>query len=116
MRVRAIGREVRNCHPPKSLDKVEQILAELKVGTKDEAEYWIEMDANIRYFALRDSEGAHQGCLEVVHDSTRVHSLTGNRRTVDCWATSRGPTSAQSRLDSRPQSASREQPSAARRA
>ncbi len=82
----AIGREVRNCHPPKSLDKVEQILAEFKAGTKDEAEFWIEMGPkfiHIRYFALRDADGAYKGCLEVVHDATHVRSLSGNRRIVD---------------------------------
>jgi DUF438 domain-containing protein len=82
----SIGREVRNCHPPKSLDKVEQILAEFKAGTKDEAEFWIEMGprfVHIRYFALRDADGAYQGCLEVVHDATHVRSLSGNRRIVD---------------------------------
>jgi len=82
----AIGREVRNCHPPKSLDKVEKILAEFKAGTKDEAEFWIEMGpkfVHIRYFALRDEGGAYRGCLEVVHDATHVRSLSGSRRIVD---------------------------------
>ena len=82
----AIGREVRNCHPSKSLDKVEQILSEFKAGTKDEAEFWIEMGpkfVHIRYFALRDADGAYKGCLEVVHDATHVRSLSGNRRIVD---------------------------------
>ena len=82
----AIGREVRNCHPPKSLHKVEEILAEFKAGTKDEAEFWIEMGpkfVHIRYFALRDADGAYKGCLEVVHDATHVRSLSGNRRIVD---------------------------------
>ena len=82
----AIGREVRNCHPPKSLDKVEAILAAFKAGTKDDAEFWIEMDPkfiHIRYFALRDADGTYKGCLEVVHDATHVRSLSGNRRIVD---------------------------------
>ena len=82
----AIGREVRNCHPPKSLDKVEQILAEFKAGTKDMAEFWIELGetfAHIRYFALRDPDGGYQGCLEVVQDATHVRGLTGQRRIVD---------------------------------
>ncbi len=82
----AIGREVRNCHPPKSLHKVEEILAAFKAGTKDEAEFWIEMGpkfVHIRYYALRDSDGAYKGCLEVVQDATHVRSLEGNRRIVD---------------------------------
>lgn len=82
----AIGREVRNCHPPKSLHKVEEILAAFKDGTKDAAEFWIEMGPkfiHIRYFALRDEDGVYKGCLEVVHDATHVRSLSGNRRIVD---------------------------------
>ena len=82
----AIGREVRNCHPPKSLAKVEAILAEFKVGTKDVAEFWIEMGpkfVHIRYYALRDEAGAYKGCLEVVQDASHVRSLEGNRRIVD---------------------------------
>ena len=82
----AIGREVRNCHPPKSLAKVEAILAEFKGGTKDVAEFWIEMGdkfIHIRYFALRDEAGAYKGCLEVVQDATHVRGLTGQRRIVD---------------------------------
>jgi len=82
----AIGREVRNCHPPKSLHKVEEILAAFKAAEKDVAEFWIEMGpkfVHIRYFALRDEGGDYKGCLEVVHDATHVRSLTGNRRIVD---------------------------------
>lgn len=82
----AIGREVRNCHPPKSLDKVMQILSEFKAGSKDVAEFWIELGGafiHIRYFAIRDAEGTYQGCLEVVQDATHVRALEGQRRIVD---------------------------------
>ncbi len=81
-----IGREVRNCHPPSSVDKVEQILSEFKAGTKDVAEFWIELGErfiHIRYFALRDEDGTYKGCLEVVEDATHVRSLEGERRIVD---------------------------------
>jgi DUF438 domain-containing protein len=82
----AIGREVRNCHPPKSLAKVEAILAEFKAGTKDIAEFWIEMGPkfiHIRYYALRDEAGAYKGCLEVVQEASHVRGLTGQRRIVE---------------------------------
>lgn len=82
----AIGREVRNCHPPKSLEKVEQILAAFKAGEKDVAEFWIEMGPrfiHIRYFAMRDATGAYRGCLEVVQDASHVRALEGQRRIVD---------------------------------
>lgn len=82
----AIGRQVRNCHPPKSVHKVEQILSEFKAGTKDVAEFWIQMHGrfiHIRYFAMRDAGGVYKGCLEVVQDATHVRSLEGERRIVD---------------------------------
>lgn len=82
----AIGRQVRNCHPPKSVDKVEQILSEFKAGSKDVAEFWIQMAErfiHIRYFAMRDASGTYKGCLEVVQDATHVRALAGERRIVD---------------------------------
>jgi DUF438 domain-containing protein len=82
----AIGREVRNCHPPKSMHKVEEILAEFKAGSKDVAEFWIELGPkfiHIRYFAMRDANGVYRGCLEVVQDATHVRALEGQRRIVD---------------------------------
>ena len=81
-----IGREVRNCHPPKSVEIVERILAEFKAGTKDVAEFWIELSGrfiHIRYFAMHDAEGAYRGCLEVVQDATHVRSLEGQHRLLD---------------------------------
>lgn len=81
-----IGREVRNCHPPKSVAKVEQILAAFKAGEKDVAEFWIEFHGrfiHIRYFAVRDDAGVYRGCLEVVQDATRIRELQGERRLVN---------------------------------
>jgi len=35
---------------------------------------------HIRYFALRDPEGAYLGTLEVTQDLTRLRALEGDRR------------------------------------
>ena len=81
-----IGREVRNCHPPASVHKVEEILAAFKAGEKDTADFWIQMRGaflHIRYFAMRDADGTYRGCLEVVQDVTRIRALEGERRIVD---------------------------------
>ncbi len=81
----AIGREVRNCHPPTSVDKVEEILSQFKSGAKDVAEFWIELGGrfiHIRYFAMRDAGGAYRGCLEVVQDVAHIRALEGERRLV----------------------------------
>ncbi len=66
-----IGRKVQRCHPPKSLDKVMQIIEAFKTGQKDVAEFWINMGGKfvyIRYFAIRDSSGNYRGTLEVMQD------------------------------------------------
>ena len=81
-----IGRKVHNCHPPKSVDTVEKILASFRAGTKDVAEFWIQMRGRvlfIRYFAVRDSAGKYRGCLEVSQDITEIQKLTGQKRLLD---------------------------------
>ena len=81
-----IGRRVQNCHPPKSVDIVEKILEEFKSGTKDSADFWIQMRGrfiHIRYFAVRDREGRYKGCLEVSQDVTDIRTLQGEKRLLD---------------------------------
>ncbi len=83
-----IGRDVKNCHPPKSLDVVNQIVGEFRAGTKDEAAFWIQVAGRliyIRYFAVRDDEDTFRGTLEVSQDITDIKSLEGERRLLD-WA------------------------------
>jgi DUF438 domain-containing protein len=81
-----IGRKVQNCHPPKSVGMVEKILSSFKAGTKDVAEFWIQMGGkviHIRYFAVRDTGGAYRGCLEVSQDITHIQKITGQKRLLD---------------------------------
>jgi DUF438 domain-containing protein len=81
-----IGREVRNCHPPKSVHLVNQILDNFKSGSRDTAEFWIELGGKfiyIRYFAVRDADGYYRGCLEVSQDLTQIRKLAGQQRLLD---------------------------------
>ncbi len=81
-----IGREVRNCHPPKSVHLVNQILDAFKSGSRDTAEFWIELGGKfiyIRYFAVRDAEGYYRGCLEVSQDLAQIRKLEGQQRLLD---------------------------------
>ena len=41
--VGVIGRDVRNCHPKKSVHLVEKILDEMKNGERDLARFWIDL-------------------------------------------------------------------------
>lgn len=79
----AIGTNVRNCHPQKSVHLVERILADFKAGRREVAEFWIDMGprkVHIRYWAVRDGAGRYLGCLETVQDVTAIQKLEGQRR------------------------------------
>ena len=81
-----IGRKVQNCHPPKSLDKVEQVVTDLKSGKRDVAEFWIDLGGRkiyIRYFAVKDKAGKYLGVLEVTQDITDIQKITGEKRLLD---------------------------------
>ena len=78
-----VGRAVVNCHPPKSVDKVEKILSDFHNGTRQEADFWINFRgrmAYIRYFAVHDEDGEYIGCLEATQDITAIQALTGEKR------------------------------------
>ena len=81
-----IGREVRNCHPPKSVHVVNKILDAFKSGSRDTAEFWIQLAEKfiyIRYFAVRDKKGYYLGTLEVSQDLTAIRKLEGQQRLLD---------------------------------
>jgi hypothetical protein len=81
-----IGREVRNCHPPKSVHMVNKILDAFKSGSRDTAEFWIQLGEKfiyIRYFAVRDKKGYYRGTLEVSQDLTAIRKLEGQQRLLD---------------------------------
>jgi len=85
-----LGKDVRNCHPKKSLDMVEQILSEMKAGSRESAEFWLDMEIEgetekvlIQYFALRDASGKFLGCLECSQKIGNIQLLAGQKRLLD---------------------------------
>jgi PAS domain S-box-containing protein len=86
--VGVVGRNVRDCHPKKSLDKVEKLLEEMKKGERDRARFWIDLPLKgeskqkvlIEYYALRDESGRYIGCLEVTQNISDIQSLEGEKR------------------------------------
>ena len=81
-----IGREVKFCHPPKSVDQVLKILEEFKAGRQDKAEFWIQFKGqfvHIQYFAVRDEDGTYKGVIEMSQDVTEVRALEGEQRLLD---------------------------------
>jgi DUF438 domain-containing protein len=82
----AIGRDVHNCHPQKSVATVEKILQAFKNKEKSKARFWIEMGGRfilIEYYALYGADGGYRGTLEVSQDLTELRALQGQRRLLD---------------------------------
>jgi len=82
----AIGRNVRNCHPPKSVHIVEKILASFKNGEKDIATFWIKIKGItvlIKYICLRNSNGEYRGTLEIVQEIDDIKAIEGEKRLLD---------------------------------
>lgn len=78
-----IGREIKHCHPPKSIEIVEQIVDDLRTGKKDNEDFWIKMGdmfVYIRYFAVRNKQGEFLGTLEVTQDIKAITDLEGEKR------------------------------------
>ncbi len=78
-----IGREVKHCHPPKSVHVVEQIVEQLRSGQKDHEDFWIKMGSMyvlIRYYAVRNKEGEFLGTLEITQDIKPIQEIEGEKR------------------------------------
>ncbi len=86
-RSRAIlGRKVQYCHPPKSVNIVNQIIADFKSGEQDRARFWINLGPRfiyITYYALRSKNGDYLGTLEVTQDLTELRKLEGEQRLLN---------------------------------
>ena len=87
-----VGRDVRNCHPKKSLMKVETIIAEMKAGKRDKAQFYIDLPIGpkqekhkvlIEYYALRNAKKEYLGVMECSQDLTPLQQLTGEKRLLD---------------------------------
>ena len=77
-----IGRQVSDCHPPKSVDQVELLIKAFKAGEKDSENYWIQRGGKfilIRYYAVRDVDGTYLGTLECTEDISELRSLEGDK-------------------------------------
>ena len=81
-----IGRLVKYCHPPKSVEVVERIVEAFKNGTKEMAEFWMTFRGRtlyITYYAVKDSDGNYEGVLEVSQDVTHIKEISGEKRLLD---------------------------------
>ncbi len=81
-----IGRTVEDCHPPKSVHVVNELIEQFKRGEKDQEYFWIQKAGQfilIRYYAVRDAEGTYQGVLEVTEEISELRSLEGQKTLLE---------------------------------
>ena len=81
-----IGQKIQQCHPQKSVPIVNRILDSFRKGTKDEAEFWRNMQGKLvhtRNFAVKDSSGKYLGCVEVDQDITNIKKIEGEKILLD---------------------------------
>ncbi|MEH7483561.1 DUF438 domain-containing protein [Neobacillus drentensis] len=81
-----IGRTVQNCHPPRSVHVVEELLADFKSGKKESEDFWIKFKdkyVNIRYFAVRNEDGKYIGTLEFTQNIDSIKAIEGEKRILE---------------------------------
>lgn len=82
----AIGREVYNCHPPKSQPIVRQLIADFKAGKKEIEQLWFRMKGTyimVSYAAVRDDDGTYMGTLEWVQNIENIIDIDEEKRTIE---------------------------------
>jgi DUF438 domain-containing protein len=92
----SMGLNFRECHPETSLDKVIQIVEEMRAGKRDGARFWIDLPVGpkgdpknprhkilIEFHALRDDQGKYLGCMECTQDVDHIRKLEGEKRLLD---------------------------------
>ena len=87
-----IGRDVKNCHPRKSVHIVEEIIEKFRSGEQDNAEFWINKPGlfiYIYYTAVRDENGKFRGILEMMQNCTHIRDLQGSQTLLN-WGNANG--------------------------
>lgn len=80
-----IGKKVHGCHPERVLHMLQRVLDEMKAGSRDSAEFWMdrdEMKVYIKFIAVRGKDGKYLGCLETSQDITDIMKIRGEKRTL----------------------------------
>ena len=80
-----IGRDVKNCHPPQSLNAVKKVIDDLKNKRVKSHDFWLNIKGRfiyIRYFGVFDEFDNFLGVLEVTQDITDIKKIEGEKKLV----------------------------------
>lgn len=81
-----IGRDVRNCHPSKSIHIVNEIIDKFRSGEENKVDFWINFKGRlilISYFAIRNKKNEYLGVMELTQDITEIKTIEGEKRILD---------------------------------
>ena len=80
----AIGRHVKMCHPPRSLDMVMTLIDDLKHKRRASESMWFHRSdgrfAYVTYIGVFDDQDQYMGVLEYVHDIAPLLDLGPDKR------------------------------------
>ena len=80
----AIGRHVKMCHPPRSLDMVMTLIDDLKHKRRTSESMWFHRSdgrfAYVTYIGVFDDQDQYMGVLEYVHDIAPLLDLGPDKR------------------------------------
>jgi DUF438 domain-containing protein len=88
-----LGKDVRDCHKPESLPRLEKMLSDFKAGKADEAEFWVTVDeiglkALNRFFAIRDPEGNYLGTMEYLLNFGYIEQIAEEKKAAHVFKSS----------------------------
>ena len=77
-----LGKDIRGCHKPESLPKVEKLVSNLKDGVKDEEEFWVSYNDRIlnRFIAVRNKQGKYLGMIEYLFRFKDLEKLADEKK------------------------------------
>lgn len=78
----ALGKDIRGCHKPGSLPRLEKLVANLKSGAKDEEEFWVSYNDRIlnRFIAVRSKDGKYLGMIEYLFRFKDLEKLADDKK------------------------------------
>ena len=80
-----LGKDVRDCHKPESIPRLEKMLSDFKTGKADEAEFWVRvgeigLKALNRFFAIRDTDGKYLGTMEYLLNFGYIEQIAEEKK------------------------------------
>jgi len=77
-----LGKNIRGCHKPESLPRLEQLISNLRSGAKDEEEFWVSYSDRIlnRFIAVRGKDGKYLGLIQYLFRFKDLEKLAEEKK------------------------------------